>query len=927
MPESTLEKTYDPKVVEEKWYAHWESSGFFNAAARPGDAEAYCITIPPPNVTGELHMGHAIQHAIHDAVTRRKRMQGFETLCLPGTDHAGIATQMKVEQELAQEEGKTRYDIGRDELMERIWAWKERYGNTIYDQLRKLGCSYDWERSRFTLDEEYAEAVLKAFQHFHTNGWIYRGTRMINWCPSCGTVISDLETEEIEQQGHLWHIRYPSVDGELDVVVATTRPETMLGDTAVAVHPTDQRWLKAIGGRLRLPLTDREIPIVSDEYADPEMGSGAVKVTPAHDPNDYEIGLRHELEQIQVIDFDGSMTPAAGPYAGLDRYACRDQVVKALEAQGLLVKVEDHEHAVPHHDKCGTVIEPLPMEQWFMNMKPLAEKTRPYIESAEIEYVPERFRGYALEWLDDIRDWALSRQIWWGHRIPAWYCTGCSGEDGLIPLGGMTREQALSQGSFRVSMQAGAVPVVSTTRPEPCSKCSDGEWVRDPDVLDTWFSSALWPFATLGWPQNEKDLEFFFPTDLMITGRDILYLWVLRMAMTSLEFTGQIPFKTVLVHPTVQTKDGRRMSKSLGTGLNPLDLVELYGADATRYSLLHQAGSGQDIRFDAEIADNKVTSSLSARAGQNFCNKLWNAARFVLMNLEGYEAPDQPAKSEVLADRWIRSRLAFTIDQVSVLLDTYRFSDVTRTLYEFLWNDYCDWYLELAKLRLQGADEADRSLTQHVLVEAFEQALRLMHPVMPYITESVWQALPIDRSGEGGDSIMVAAWPSSRAIDHDEVAETEMAMLKDVVSSVRTIRSELNVPPGKKVQVVLSAATQADQADLIVVREYIAVLTNAEDVEIGVGLSQPPSSGSAVVGDLNVFVPLAGLIDLEAEKSRLMKEISKFQGLLKGLEKKLGQASFLEKAPPEVVERERQRQEEYTENLKKLEASFEVLSS
>lgn len=491
----------------------------------------------------------------------------------------------------------------------------------------------------------------------------------------------------------------------------------------------------------------------------------------------------------------------------------------------------------------------------------------------------------------------------------------------------MTREQALSQGSFRVSMQGGAVPVVSITRPEPCSRCSNGEWVRDPDVLDTWFSSALWPFATLGWPQNEKDLEFFFPTDLMITGRDILYLWVLRMAMTSLEFTGQIPFKTVLVHPTVQTKDGRRMSKSLGTGLNPLDLVQLYGADATRYSLLHQAGAGQDIRFDAEIADNKVTSSLSARAGQNFCNKLWNAARFVLMNLEGYEALNQPAKSEVLADRWILSRLAFTIDQVSVLLDAYRFSDVTRTLYEFLWNDYCDWYLELAKLRLQGADTVDRSLTQHVLVEAFEQALRLMHPVMPYITESLWQALPIDRSGEGGDSIMVAAWPSSRAIDHDEVAETEMGMLKDVVSSVRTIRSELNVPPGKKVQVVLSAATEANQADLVVVREYIAVLTNAEDVEIGVGLSQPPSSGSAVVGDLNVFVPLAGLIDLEDEKSRLKKEISKFQGLLKGLEKKLGQATFLEKAPPEVVERERQRQEEYTKNLKKLEASFGVLSS
>ena len=925
MSESTLEKTYDPKVVEEKWYAHWEASGLFNAVTDSAESDSYCITIPPPNVTGELHMGHAIQHAIHDAVTRRRRMQGFETLCLPGTDHAGIATQMKVEEQLAQEEGKTRYDIGREALVERIWAWKERYGNTIYDQLRKLGCSYDWKRSRFTLDDGYAAAVLKAFERFHANGWIYRGTRMINWCPFCGTVISDLETEEIEQQGHLWHIRYPSVDGEFDVVVATTRPETMLGDTAVAVHPGDQRWQRAIGNRLKLPLTDREIPIVSDEYADPEMGSGAVKVTPAHDPNDYEIGQRHALEQIQVIDFDGTMTPAAGPYAAMERYACRDRVVQELEAQGLLVKVEDHEHAVPHHDKCGTVIEPLPMEQWFMDMKPLAQKTRPYIENAEIEYVPDRFRGYALEWLDGIRDWALSRQIWWGHRIPAWYCTGCSGDSGLIPMGGIEREQALSEGSFRVSIQGGAVPVVSSSEPDPCPNCSGGKWVRDPDVLDTWFSSALWPFATLGWPHKEEDLAFFYPTDLMITARDILYLWVLRMAMTSLEFTGQIPFKTVLVHPTVLTKDGRRMSKSLGTGLNPLDLVDLYGADATRYSLLHQAGTGQDIRFDAEIVDNRVTSSVSARAGQIFCNKLWNAARFLLMNLEGYRQPESSATSDVLADRWIRSRLAFTVEQVSVLFDGYRFSDVTRALYEFLWNDYCDWYVELAKVRLQSTDAAAKLLTQQVLVEAFEQALRLMHPVMPYITESLWQALPVQHSP--GDSIMVADWPKSRTADRDEEAEQEMSMLKDVVSSVRTIRSELNVPPGKKVQLVLSAATSQDQKNLVEVREYIAVLTNAEEVEIGVQLPQPPSSGSAVVGDLNVFVPLAGIIDLEAEKGRLAKEIAKFQGLLSGLQKKLGQASFLEKAPPEVVERERQKEGEYAQNLKKLEASLEVLNS
>ena len=920
-----LATKYDPSA-EAEWYRHWEQSGHFRATVRP-EKKSFCITIPPPNVTGELHMGHAIQHAIHDNIIRRRRMQGFEALCLPGTDHAGIATQMQVEKRLA--DGQTRYDLGRAELLKRVWDWRQKYGDTIYSQLRKLGCSYDWERSRFTLDDDYVEAVLLAFTRFHEHGWIYRGTRMINWCPACRTVISDLETEERVLQGHLWHIRYPGVDGCRDVVVATTRPETMLGDSGVAVHPADERWRDAVGKRVRLPLMERELTIVADDYADPEIGSGAVKVTPAHDPNDYEIGRRHGLSEIVVIGFDAVMTAAAGPYAGQERYECRRNVVAALESAGLLTQVEDHEHAVPHHDKCGTVIEPLPMEQWFMDMKGLAAKTRPHLESGDIEYVPDRFRQYAIDWLDGIRDWALSRQIWWGHRIPAWYCVHCSG-GGLVPLGGLPRDEALAEGSFRVSLEAGAQAVVQIGKPESCVHCGGDEFVQDPDVLDTWFSSALWPFATLGWPQRDDELRYFYPTDVMITGRDILYLWVLRMAMTSVEFIQKIPFRTVLVHPTVLTKDGRRMSKSLGTGLNPLDLVRLYGADATRFSLLHQAGAMQDVRFDAEISDNQVQSSQSARSGQAFCNKLWNAARFVLMNLEGFEPPRDISESEAdladqadLADRWIRSSLATAIQKVDEHQDAFRFSDVARTLYGFLWNDYCDWYVELAKVRLNGAPE-ERATAQSVLVEILEQALRLMHPVMPFITEALWQALP---GSEGrADSIMIAPWPTARSERIDPSAVAEMGLLQEVISAVRNIRSELNVPHSAKLDVVLSGSPDSSRL-LASHASYLQALAQASDIQVGCGLAKPPGSSSAVVRDVEVHVPLAGLIDVEAESKRLQKEIDKFSKLLRALDGKLRQQKFLERAPAEVVERERQRQSDYRENLGKLEANLASLTN
>ncbi|MFH1571139.1 MAG: valine--tRNA ligase [Gemmatimonadota bacterium] len=919
----SLPKQYDPHAVESEWYAFWEKGGYFTPSRDPA-RPSYCITIPPPNVTGELHMGHAIQHAIHDCIIRRKRMQGFSTLCLPGTDHAGIATQMKVEAALMRDEGRTRYDLGREAMLERIWAWREKYGDTIYRQLRTLGCSYDWSRTRFTLDDAYVQAVLTAFQHFHQSGWIYRGTRMINWCPSCGTVISDLETEEVTVQGHLWHLRYPGLEGGPDVVVATTRPETMLGDTAVAVHPGDRRWREAVGRQVCLPLMERDIPIVADEYADPEMGSGAVKVTPAHDPNDYEIGKRHGLEQIQVIGFDGVMTAAAGGFAGQDRSECRRQVLAALEQSGLLVETEDYEHVVPRHDKCGTVIEPLPMEQWFMDMKGLAAKAAPALEAGDIAYVPDRFRSYAQEWLANIRDWALSRQIWWGHRIPAWYCSACS-RAGLTPLAGLERDTALREGSFRVSVEDGARPIVGVERPKACPDCGGSDLAQDPDVLDTWFSSALWPFATLGWPEPTADLAYFYPTDLMITARDILNLWVLRMAMTSLEFVGQIPFKAVLVHPTVLTRDGRRMSKSLGTGLNPLELVALYGADATRHSLLQQCGTSQDVRFDAEIADNKVQSSMSARAGQGFCNKLWNASRFLLMNLEGYAAAAEPVASAELADRWIRSRLANTILQVDEHLEAYRFSEVVRALHDFLWRDYCDWYLELAKPRLYGGDAAQRRQVQQLLVEVFEQALRLMHPVMPFVTEALWQALPLGT--ERPPSIMVAPWPQAAGDHRDDGSEAEMAYLQEIITAARTIRSELSVPPGRSVALVLSVADPAAAQILTRHQRYLEVLVGAAEVAIGAALAQPPQSGSAVVRDVEVYIPLAGVIDVAAERVRLKKEVGKFAGLLKGLDAKLAQEAFVTKAPPAVVERERQRREEYAANLSKLESSLRMLRS
>ncbi len=880
---AVFEKKYDPGSVERTWYAFWEEKGYFKPEYRSG-GKPFSVTIPPPNVTGELHMGHALQHAIHDAVVRWKRMQGHRTLCLPGTDHAGIATQMKVEQQLFEEEGRGRHDIGRDRMLKRIVAWKQEYGGTILNQLREMGCSYDWDRERYTMESGYARAVLFAFVKFYERGWIYRGKRMVNWCPRCGTVISDLEVEDRENEGHLWHIRYPGLDGRPDVVVATTRPETMLGDTGVAVHPDDRRWQRAVGGRVMLPLMERPIPIVADSYADPEMGSGAVKVTPAHDPNDYEIGLRHGLPEIQVIGFGGEMTGEAGSYRGMDRFACRQAVISDLKESGLLERIEDYRHMVPHHDKCGTSIEPLPMDQWFLAMKSLAEQAQPALKEQEIRYVPDRFRAYSIDWLENIQDWCISRQIWWGHRIPVWTCEDC-GE-----------------------------MLVRVDTPAACDACGGRNLVQDPDVLDTWFSSALWPFATLGWPEPAEDLKEFHPTDLMITGRDILYLWVARMIMTAVEFVDEIPFGTVLVHPTVQTRDGKRMSKSLGTGIDPRELIERYGADATRLSLLYQCGSSQDIRFDADIVENRLQESPITESCRNFCNKVWNAARFVQMNLEGHDLAEMPPPlADNAADRWILSQYNRTVHAVTASLEDYRFDEASRTLYEFVWNSYCDWYLEIAKVRLSAGDPEAAAMTRRILVHVLEGSLRLLHPMAPFISEALWQQLP-----HSGAALIVAKWPEADQGRFDETAEREMALLQAVVGAVRNIRGTMRVPPGRPADVLLKVSSHEVGDVLTRFEVYLRTLARVADLRIGADVVRPAGSASAVLKDVEIFVPLQGLIDLDVERRRLQKEIDKLETLLGGLDRKLRNSGFLNNAPPEVIDREKGRHAEYSSALGRL---------
>lgn len=868
-----LPTRYDPKEIEEKWYQFCENQGYFHA---PSDdpRPSYCLTIPPPNVTGSLHMGHALQHAIHDVVVRWKRMCGMNVLCLPGTDHAGIATQFKVEQEL-RNEGQSRHDLGREKMVERVWEWKEKYGGIILKQLRVLGCSYDWDRERFTMDNDYARAVLETFVQLYHDGLIYRGHRVINWCPRCLTALSDLEVEHHEEKGHLWHIRYPAVNGNWSLVVATTRPETLPGDTAVAVHPEDERYKDIIGQTVNLPLIDRHIHVIADEAVDPKFGSGALKITPAHDANDFDIGSRHKLPHVVALNEAAQMTEASGKYAGMDRYECRDAIINDLDQLGLLEKIEDYPVPLGHCYRCDSTIEPLMSEQWFVSMESLAVPAIDAIRSGSVKYVPDRFARMSIEWLSEIRDWCISRQIWWGHRIPVWHCKDCKHQN------------------------------VALTPPNKCEECDGTDLEQDPDVLDTWFSSAIWPHATLGWPRQSSDMTSFYPTNLMITDRQILYLWVARMIIMGMRFTDSLPFQTIFVHPTVNTRQGRRMSKSLGTGIDPLDLIAKYGTDALRFGLIAQCELGQDIRFHEERLE----------MARNFTNKLWNASRFVLINSEGNSKNRKVGPPTTLPDRWILSRLHKTIESVRTHLEAYQFDRAAKAIYEFLWDDFCDWYVEIAKPILSNKSDAPatKECTQATLCNVLEICLRLLHPFMPFVTEELWQ-----KFADEPNSIMIASYPQTDQTLFDDVAEDEMKTLTQLIRAVRSIKADAGVPTAT-VPVTLVPINGEQQTLINNNLWLITPLARLESVLFsGAGQERPKQSVSASVQGLEIYVPLAGMIDMETERTRLRKRLNDLDQERARCQTRLDNPNFIARAPANVVESERERLTTFEDERTKL---------
>ncbi|GAB4246708.1 valine--tRNA ligase [Deferrisoma sp.] len=881
--------TYDPHAFEEKWYRWWEEKKFFHAdPASP--KPPFSIVIPPPNVTGSLHMGHALNNTLQDVLVRYKRMDGYEACWVPGTDHAGIATQNVVERMLA-EEGKTRQDLGREAFIERVWKWREESGGTILRQLKRLGASCDWDRERFTMDEGLSRAVREVFCRLYEEGLIYQGDYIINWCPRCHTALSDLEVEHEEAAGRLWHIRYPAKDGGEGVVVATTRPETMLGDTAVAVHPEDERYKALVGKTLVLPLVGREIPVIADPAVDPEFGTGAVKVTPAHDPNDFAMGERHGLRLVRVIGEDGTMTAEAGAYAGLDRYECRKRLVADLEARGFLVKTDEHRHAVGHCYRCRTVIEPLVSRQWFVKIKPLAEKAIAAVREGRTRIVPPQWEKTYFHWMENIRDWCISRQIWWGHRIPAFTCQAC---------GELT---------------------VARTDPEACPRCGATDLAQEEDVLDTWFSSALWPFSTLGWPEETPELAKFYPTSVLVTGFDILFFWVARMMMMGLWFRGDVPFRDVYIHALVRDEKGQKMSKSRGNVIDPLEVIDRFGADPFRFTLVAFAAQGRDIRLSMDRIEGY----------QRFANKVWNAVRFTLMNLEDFDpsAPAVPFAERLPQDRWILTRLREAVAEVRANLDAYEFDKAAGSVYQFLWHELCDWYIEMAKGPLYGSGDARARLgTQQTLVEAFDTVLRLLHPFMPFVTEELWQKLPWPAyRGERPESVMIAAFPRPEALPEDTEARDRIERVKEVVSAVRNIRGEMNVPPSRKVEAWVRGTEEA----LGVVRAEAATvraLAGLERLEVlEAGAARPAQSAAAVAAGLEIYVPLAGVVDLAAEGKRLEKEISRLDQDLERVRKKLANPNFTGKAPAEVVEKERAKEAELAEKLEKLRANLDRIRS
>ena len=855
---TTMATAYDPGQVEGKWYKYWEDNGFFHQDVDAG-AEPFSIVMPPPNVTGSLHLGHAMDNTIQDILTRYKRMRGSNTLWLPGTDHAGIATQAKVEEQLAKE-GTDRHALGRERFLERTWAWKEQYGGRITQQLRRLGASCDWSRERFTMDEGCSRAVREVFVELYQKGLIYRGNYIVNWCPKCHTTISDIEVEHNDRDGQLYYVRYPVKDSDEGLTVATTRPETMLGDTAVAVHPEDPRYAHLIGKSVILPLLNREIPVIADAYVEREFGTGAVKITPAHDPNDFEMGRRHQLPSIAVLDKEAKMNEQAGKYQGLERYQARRAIVEDLGRLGALVKIESHRHAVGECYRCGTVIEPLVSKQWFVKMAPLAKPAMEAVEQGRIEFVPERFANIYLGWLENIRDWCISRQLWWGHRIPVWYCQDCGAE------------------------------ICAKEDPAVCPHCGSAHLEQDPDVLDTWFSSALWPFSTMGWPSQTPELKHFYPTSVLVTGRDIIFFWVARMIFSALEFMKEVPFRKVMIHGLILDAQGRKMSKSLGNGVDPLEVIDKYGADTLRFMLITGNTPGNDLRFHPERLE----------ATRNFANKIWNAARFVLMNLNDF-APGERGELS-LEDRWILSRAAAVQEGVTAALERYDLGEAARLLYEFVWSEFCDWYIELAKMRLYDQENsAARRTAQAVLDEVLASTLRLLHPFMPFLTEEIWQNLP-----GRGKSIMLESWPP--AGQRDLSAEAAMGVLIDVIRAVRNIRAEMNIAPGKKAEIMLMAPDEAMRELLVQGAALIRHLAGGSTVEIVPGVEKkPPQAASAVLPGIEVYLPLKGLLDLDKEIARLEKELAQTQQEQERLESKLSNPGFTGKAPAEVVAREQEK--------------------
>ena len=875
-----LDKHYEPEQVEKRWGQFWQEKNFYHADEKL-DSPPFSIVIPPPNITGRLHIGHAFNNTLQDILTRWKRMQGFNALWQPGADHAGIATQNVVERQL-HDEGTDRQALGREEFVKRVWRWRNESGGTINEQLKKLGSSLDWERDRFTMDEGLSKAVREVFVTLYEEGLIYKGDYIINWCPRCHTALSDLEVEHEDKQGHLYHLKYPFKESDGSLIIATTRPETMLGDTAVAVNPEDERYTEFKGKTLILPIVNREIPLIEDSYVDTSFGTGALKVTPAHDPNDFEIGRRHKLDSVNVMDPSGFMNAEAGPaYQGMDRFECRKKLVEDLKSQGILLKIEDLTHSVGHCYRCKTVVEPYLSRQWFVKAGPLAEPAIKAVREGEIKIVPKFWENTYFEWMENIRDWCISRQIWWGHQIPAWTCQDCE--------------------EIQVSRET----------PENCSACSSTNLEQDTDVLDTWFSSALWPFSTLGWPEQTESLKRFYPTSVLCTGFDILFFWVARMIMMGMKFMGDVPFRHVYIHALIRDAEGQKMSKTKGNVIDPLAVMQEYGTDALRFTLAAFAAQGRDIK----LAEDRIEGY------RNFCNKLWNASRFVFMNLEGYEGNCQldEHSEKSIADQWILSRLNSTTQEVNHALENFKFNDAALAVYKFIWNEYCDWYIELAKSRLQK-EGAEKTVAQNVLVHVLEASLKLLHPFMPFITEEIWQKLP-----KKGDSIMISAFPEYDAAKSDKDVEEGMGKVMEVITGVRNVRGEMNLNPGLKLNVLIKTRYAELEATLKKHSGFICELARVDQITIGPDIPKPKVSASSVLGDMDLIIPLEGMMDFEEERNRIEKELKKIEKDLIFLDKKLSNPNFVKKAPADVIEKDEKRKTTLSEKQAKLEIHLKTI--